>query len=64
MTTPHDTALLLTVKEAAHQLRVGRSTAYKLIAKGEIETVLVGTSRRVVPESLRDYVGRLRTTVD
>jgi len=63
MTTPTE-PLLITVEEAAARIRVGRSTLYELIRDGHIETVTVGRSRRVVPESLADYVGRLRTTVD
>lgn len=64
MPTLDNTALLLTVEEAAARLRIGRSTVYELIRTGELETVQIGRSRRVVPESVADYVGRLRTTVD
>ncbi len=64
MTAPNDTTLLLTVEEAATTLRIGRSTVYELMRAGEIATVRIGRSRRVVAESLTAYLGRLRTTVD
>jgi excisionase family DNA binding protein len=51
--------LLLTPEEAAAELRIGRSRMYDLIKRGEVESVLLGGRRRVIPESLRSYVDRL-----
>lgn len=59
-----DTQLLLTDRQTAARLAIGRSKVWKLIAAGELETVHVGRSLRVVAQSVADYVGRLRTTVD
>ena len=40
--------LLVNVREACRMLHVGRSTFYKLLQKGEIATVHIGASRRVL----------------
>jgi excisionase family DNA binding protein len=53
-------ALLLTVEEAARRLRIGRTTAYALIADGDLESVPVGRLRRVPTEALTEYVAKLR----
>ena len=52
--------LLLTIREAARALEIGRSTAYELIAAGELEVVHIGRSSRVPIDALSDYVRRLR----
>lgn len=54
------TPLLLYVEEAAKVLRTSRSDMYRLIQKGDVETVPVGRGQRVVYESLMAYVNRLR----
>jgi excisionase family DNA binding protein len=65
MTTPtaiatDPIAFLLTVEEAALRLRIGRTSLYRLIRDGEIESVPVGRLRRIAPEALTEYVNRLR----
>ncbi len=57
MTTP----LLLSVEEAAIELRIGRSRMFDLIRTGEVLSVKVGGLRRVPYDSLRAYVDRLAT---
>lgn len=52
-------SLMLTPEEAAAELRIGRSRMYDLIRRGEVVSVLVGGSRRVVRESLQAYVDKL-----
>lgn len=52
--------VLLTVEEAAERLRIGRTSMYRLVSIGAIETVTVGRLRRVPPECLAEYVARLR----
>jgi excisionase family DNA binding protein len=52
--------LMLTVAQAAAVLGVGRTTAYQLIADGELEVVHVGRLARVPAETLPDTVARLR----
>jgi excisionase family DNA binding protein len=49
-------ALLVTPEEAAVILRIGRSTVYELIARGELESVKIGRCRRIPRESLTAYV--------
>jgi excisionase family DNA binding protein len=53
-------AALLTVEEAAERLRIGRTSMYRLVSTGAIETVTVGRLRRVPPECLAEYVAALR----
>ncbi|MFG2263412.1 excisionase family DNA-binding protein [Streptomyces sp. NPDC048720] len=54
------TLLLLTVEEAARRLGIGRTTCFALIAAGELESVKVGSLRRIPAEALVAYVSRLR----
>ncbi|MFE6161129.1 excisionase family DNA-binding protein [Streptomyces sp. NPDC056486] len=56
-----DSALvLLTVEEAARRLRIGRTTAFRLVLAGEIESVTVGRLRRVPADALPAFVAKLR----
>jgi excisionase family DNA binding protein len=52
-------SLLLTPEEAATELRIGRSRMYDLIRQREVVSVRVGGSRRVVRDSLNDYIRKL-----
>ncbi len=52
--------LLLRPEEAAEVLGIGRSKLYVLLAAGEIESVHIGTCRRIPLEALHGYVDRLR----
>jgi excisionase family DNA binding protein len=51
--------LLLTVKEAAALIGIGRTTLYRLMDNGEINSVHIHTSRRIPLESVYEYVDRL-----
>lgn len=51
--------LLLTVEEAAERIGICRSNMFKLIRRGDIESVRVGRLRRVTPAALEDFVRRL-----
>jgi excisionase family DNA binding protein len=53
---------LLTVEEAARRLTIGRTTCYKLIRTGALESVPIGRLRRVPAEAIPAYVARLRAT--
>jgi len=55
------TRVLLTVEEAAEQLGIGRTLLYKLIARGEIESIRIGRLRRVPDAAIQDYARRLST---
>ncbi len=59
---PQPTPLLLTVVEAARLLGVGRSTAYELLASGELESVHIGRSRRIPVAAVENYVESLRSS--
>ena len=51
--------LLMTVEEAANLLRLGRTTTYELVMRGEIPSVKIGRRRLVVRSGLSHYVDRL-----
>lgn len=51
---------LLTVEEAARRLRIGRTTCFRLVRAGEIESVTVGRLRRVPADAVSAYVAKLR----
>jgi excisionase family DNA binding protein len=51
--------LLVTPREAARRLALGRTTVYDLIARGELESVVIGRCRRVPVSSLHEFVSRL-----
>ena len=53
-------ALLLTVPQAARRLAIGRSTAYLLIAAGELEVIHIGRAVRVPAEAVEAFVTRRR----
>lgn len=45
--------LAASIKQAGAALGVGKSTIYKLIGTGELESTLIGTRRVIVYESLK-----------
>jgi excisionase family DNA binding protein len=55
-TTPR---VLLTVEQVAEQLGIGRTTVYRLLKDGQIESVTVGRLRRIPQTEVDAYVGRL-----
>ena len=56
----HVPVLLLKVEEAAQRLGIGRSSMYRLLTAGEVESVRVGGLRRIPVPCLEEYVDRLR----
>ena len=46
----------VTVEELADILRIGLSTAYRLIRTGEIESFRVGNSHRIEREAISDFI--------
>lgn len=58
--TPGPPVVLVTVKEAGRLLGVGRTTAYELIANGDLEVVHIGRCARVPVSSVLDLVEALR----
>lgn len=51
--------VLLTVEEAAEQLGIGRTLAYRLVRDGEIESVRIGRLRRIPAAAVHEYARRL-----
>jgi len=49
-------APLLTVQEAAQLLRIGRSLAYHLVARGEIPAIRLGKAIRIPRDALNEWV--------
>jgi excisionase family DNA binding protein len=52
--------LLLTPTEAAAALGIGRSKVYELMLTGQLESVHIGTCRRVPAEALHSFLLGLR----
>jgi excisionase family DNA binding protein len=53
--------LLFTPEQAATSLAIGRTKVYELLRYGELESVRIGSSRRIPASGLEEYVRRLRT---
>ena len=51
--------VLVTVEEAARRLSIGRTATYMLVLSGELQSVKIGRTRRVVVASIDDYVSKL-----
>ena len=59
--SPEISKRLLTIREAAQVLGVGRTTVYELIANDELEVVHIGRSARIPTAAVDDFVDRLRS---
>jgi excisionase family DNA binding protein len=56
---------LLTMKEVAERLSIGRTTAYKLVEDGDLKAKRIGTGRgtlRVRPVDLERYINQPEQT--
>lgn len=51
---------LYTVEEVARLLRMSRAFVYRLVMSGQLESVLLGRSRRVPSIALDSFIDRLR----
>ena len=56
--------LLLTPREAADLLGIGRSKLYELLQAGQIPSVRIGKCRRIPATALRELVERLSSDAD
>ena len=54
------TKLLLRVPEAADSLGLSRATVNRLLARGELGSVMIGAARRIPADELRRFVERKR----
>ncbi|MEV0723934.1 excisionase family DNA-binding protein [Micromonospora purpureochromogenes] len=50
---------MLTVEEAAQQLRIGRTQMFALMSSGAVNSVKIGRSRRIPRAALDAYVSQL-----
>ena len=57
-----DNTPLLTVLEAAQELRIARSSVYKLMSRGELKSVHVGTRRLIRRSDLAEFVASLEVS--
>jgi excisionase family DNA binding protein len=48
--------LLLTVRQAAEMIGIGRSTLYRIMERGEIHSVHIGASRRIPLFAVHEFV--------
>jgi excisionase family DNA binding protein len=55
-----DPGAWLTPHEVARQLRVGRSTLYRVFASGDLPSVRVGRTIRIYASDFIDYLNRER----
>ena len=52
--------LLLTAEQAAASLAICRTKLYELLRNGQLESIRIGTSRRIPTSALAEYVERIR----
>jgi len=53
--------ILLTVEGAARRLRIGRTTAYRLVAEGQLASIQIGHLRRIPVDAVTAFVQNRRT---
>ena len=53
---------LLKASEVAQQLNIGRSLTYRLMQKGEIPIITIGSSVRVLLSDLEEYIMKNRSS--
>ena len=51
--------MLFSIEEVADILHIGRSTVFKLIKEGKIQSIKMGRSRRVPIDAMQNYVNDL-----
>jgi excisionase family DNA binding protein len=59
---PREGQLLLTPEQTAPALGIGRTKVYELLKTGRLESVTIGTSRRIPADALPRFVASLRRT--
>jgi excisionase family DNA binding protein len=53
--------IVYTPLDVADKLQLGRTKVFELLRTGELQSVLIGRSRRILPEQLEAYMERLRS---
>jgi excisionase family DNA binding protein len=54
--------LLLRVEEAAIQLGISRTVAFRLVREGDLASVKIGRSRRIPQHAIDSYIDALLTS--
>lgn len=49
---------LLTTREAMSRLRVGKTTLFRMLGTGEIESMRIGRARRIPADAIDEYIAR------
>lgn len=53
-----DARMTYSIEDAAEVLGVGRTTMYRLVAEGEVESIAIGSRRLIPRESIEDFLSR------
>ncbi len=59
--SPAQVRMLLTAEQAAQLLAIGRTKVFELIRSGELESIRIGSSRRIPIDAIESFVFRLRS---
>jgi excisionase family DNA binding protein len=59
--SPAQVRMLLTAEQAAQSLAIGRTKVFELIRSGELESIRIGSSRRIPIDAIEEFVFRLRS---
>lgn len=51
--------VLLTVDQVAERLQLGRTKVYELLRSGDIESVVIGSARRIPSAAVDAFIHRL-----
>lgn len=51
-------APLLTVADVCRRLKMGKSAVFEFLARGELESLKLGASRRITEEQLQAFIAR------
>jgi len=55
---------LLTVEEVGQYLKIGRSTLYSLLRRGELKSLRIGGTRRISTKQLIEFIEKLEVEND
>lgn len=64
MTNAQNYPNLLTITEAANQLRISRWTIYQLIRSGELKTITIVSRRFVASDDLAKYINERKAVTN
>jgi excisionase family DNA binding protein len=56
--------IAISIREVARRLQIGKSTAHRLVTKGEIPGFLVGQTWRVLERDFEAYIERKRVEAE